>query len=185
MLTVAGRLQRSLSQRDRNRALKTGTPARHCSRLSAPALEPFLLRVQRNLQMRQCFQPRQAWPIASKLGCRHGQHRSKEHSFIHAQKVPVKPSLVHARARSRAASGLARHVPDPVSERTACRLPCRRRCGRARVDREPRLHRAAYVAFPDRRRRTSGLPPDRPRPERRQPVVARPRHRHGRKRSHG
>ena len=77
------------------------------------------------------------------------------------------------------ASGLAGHVPDPVSERAPRRLPGRRRRCRTGVDRQPRLHRAAHVALADRRRRAAGLPADRPRPERGQPLVARPRDRDG------
>ena len=45
------------------------------------------------------------------------------------------------------------------------RLPGRRRRCRTRVDRQSRLHRAAHVALADRRRRATGLPADRPRPD--------------------
>ena len=88
--------------------------------------------------------------------------------------------LLLPEARSGSPSGLARHVPHRLPERPARGLPGRRRRRRARLDREPRLHRAAHAGTRGRRRRAAGLPADRPRPERGEPLVARPRDRDGR-----
>ena len=76
-------------------------------------------------------------------------------------------------ARAEESPGLARDGAHRVPVGPDGGLPGRERgCG-AGLDREPRLHRPAYVALAGDRRRPAGLPADRPRPERGQPVAAR------------
>ena len=63
------------------------------------------------------------------------------------------------------------HIKFP-SGRTAD-FPVANEPARARLDRQPRLHRPAHLALARRRRRPARLPADRPRPERGQPLAAR------------
>ena len=87
-----------------------------------------------------------------------------EGDFFHQKRVPRAP-------------GLRRRAVRPVPERPLDRLRGRRQRGRARVGRQPRLHRAAHVALARARHRAARLPADRPRPERGQPVGVRARDR--------
>ena len=80
-------------------------------------------------------------------------------------------------ARAREASGLRRRGAGVVPERPLDRLRGRRQRGRARVGRQPRLHRAAHVALARARHRAARLPADRPRPDDRRAMGVRPRDR--------
>ncbi len=73
------------------------------------------------------------------------------------------------------------HVP----ERPLDRVRDRRQRRRARLGREPRLHRAAHVALARARDRAARLPADRPRPDDRRAVAVRPRDRARRARGDG
>ncbi len=84
-----------------------------------------------------------------------------EGEFFHQKRVPGK------------ASGVRRRGAGVVPERPLDGIRDRRQRRRARLGREPRLHRAAHVAFARARDRAARLPADRPRPERRGPVAVR------------
>ena len=84
--------------------------------------------------------------------------------FFHQKRVPAAP-------------GLRRRAVRPVPERALDGLRGRRQRRRARLGRQPRLHRAAHLALARGRHRAARLPADRPRPERGEPVGVRPRDR--------
>ena len=95
-----------------------------------------------------------------------------EGDFFHQKRVPSAPGLRR---------GAVRRVP----ERPLDRLRRDRQRGRARVGRQPRLHRAAHLALARRGHRAAGLSADRPRPDDRRAVAVRSRDRARRARRDG
>ncbi len=89
----------------------------------------------------------------------------------------VDGGLLPPEACPRKPSRLCRRGARQLPERPLDGLRDRRQRGRARLGREPRLHRAAHLAFARARDRAPGLPPDRPRPDDRRPVAVRARDR--------
>ena len=87
-----------------------------------------------------------------------------EGDFFHQKRVPAHPDFVDEQ-----------FVRFPCG--TLDGLRGRGQRGRARVGRQPRLHRAPHLALARGRHRAAGLPADRPRPERGQPVGVRARDR--------
>ena len=112
--------------------------------------------------------------------------------------APAAPALPHGavpergrrrvlppEARPGEAPAVRRRVLRPVPERALDRLRRHRQQIRARMGRQPRLHRAAHLALARPGDREAGLPADRPRSERRRPVAVRAPDRGRRSRGHG
>src|SRR5215213_11331979 len=88
-------------------------------------------------------------------------------------------------ARAREAPAVRGRDLRALPERPLDRLRDRRQRRRARLGREPRLHRAPHVVVARAGDREAGLPPDRPRSDERRPVAVRARDRARRARGDG